>query len=174
MTMGSMATFDAERLLRAFSAALERSGRRGVVVGGWSGLGVAAAENEILCRVEEADYDWLFARAACVIHHGGAGTVGAVLRAGRPSIVLPQLLPQQRFADMLVRERLATGVFDARTVSADTLAASVGRALEDQSVVDSALRWRRHVEAEDGVAAAARAIEAHCARHPQVVGRRQA
>ncbi len=34
-------------------------------------------------------HDWLFPRMAAVVHHGGAGTTGAGLRAGVPSIIVP-------------------------------------------------------------------------------------
>ena len=34
------------------------------------------------------------AQAAVVIHHGGAGSTAAGLRAGRPSLVLPQIADQ--------------------------------------------------------------------------------
>jgi UDP:flavonoid glycosyltransferase YjiC (YdhE family) len=72
---------------------------------------------------------------------------------------------------MLVRERLATGAFDADTVDGATLAAAIGRALDDPSVADSALRWQHRVAADDGVAGAVAAIESHAARHPPVIER---
>ena len=34
-------------------------------------------------------HDWLFARIDAACHHGGAGTTGASLRAGIPTIIKP-------------------------------------------------------------------------------------
>lgn len=37
----------------------------------------------------DAPHDWLFPRMAAIVHHGGAGTTAAALRAGVPQIVVP-------------------------------------------------------------------------------------
>ena len=126
-----------------------------------------AGERGICCRVgraeparsawtlAEADYDWLLAHAACVIHHGGVGTLAAVLRAGKPSILLPQILSQAQFGNMLMREKLAAGVFEASRIESGELAAAIRRAVSDDEMIASALRWQAAVRAEGGVHAAA-------------------
>jgi sterol 3beta-glucosyltransferase len=38
---------------------------------------------------ESIPHDWLFPKMELVIHHGGAGTVAAGLRAGKPTIIKP-------------------------------------------------------------------------------------
>jgi UDP:flavonoid glycosyltransferase YjiC (YdhE family) len=159
LTMGSMAMFDAPRVLRAFGQALRTAGRRGVVVAGWAEV---APDAQAECMVvEEADYDWLFARAACVVHHGGCGTLGAVLRAGVPSILLPQLTAQDGFGRALMRERLATGVFEAAELEPAALAAAIDRAVRDETVLASVRRWQQKVRQERGLSLAAELIEAH-------------
>jgi UDP:flavonoid glycosyltransferase YjiC (YdhE family) len=164
MTTGSMVNFDARRLAREFSEALRIAGQRGVVVTGWSGLRCDDAADERLLMVEEADYDALFARAACVIHHGGVGTVAAVLRAGVPSILLPQVGSQQQFGRILQREQLCAGVFDTASLVPAALAASIRDAIEYESIRDAARRWQAIVRADRGVQLAGELIEAHWAR----------
>jgi UDP-glucoronosyl and UDP-glucosyl transferase len=39
--------------------------------------------------LDRAPHDWLFPRMAGVIHHGGAGTLAAGLRAGVPTVIKP-------------------------------------------------------------------------------------
>lgn len=39
--------------------------------------------------VEKIPHDWLFPQVDAVLHHGGAGTTGASLRAGVPTIIKP-------------------------------------------------------------------------------------
>lgn len=159
LTMGSMVTFDAGRLIRNFTAALRATGRRGVVVSGWAELaGHAAAGVPI---AEEADYGWLFPRAACVIHHGGCGTLGAVLRAGRPSILIPQLSAQEEFGRRLLEERLATGMFEASALEPGALAAAIDRAVRDEAVAASVRAWQQRVDQDGGVGLAAELIETH-------------
>ena len=163
LTMGSMVMFDPDALVHEFAAALRQTGRRGVVVAGWSGLARSAfgsAAGEQLHCVAEADYDWLFARAASVVHHGGTGTVGAVLRAGRPSIIVPQIACQVQFGELLLREQLASAVLDVRVLEAGRLAAAIEVAGEER-LLESARRWQKTVSAEGGVEAAAALIGAH-------------
>jgi sterol 3beta-glucosyltransferase len=168
LTMGSMVMFDPARLAQVFAEALRLAGQRGVLVGGWSGisralppgLSTAGAGAPLFC-VDEAPYHWLFPRAACVIHHGGCGTLSAVLRAGQPSVLLPQIPPQELFGRILEREGLAAGTLDADTLQPAALADAIRRAVTDAAVRENCRRWQPLIAAERGVQLAADLIEAH-------------
>ena len=162
VTMGSMVSFDAERLLATLVRALERVGGRAVVVSGWADLSSAAGLPPSVHCVAEAPYDWLLPRASCVVHHGGCGTVAAVLRAGKPSILVPQISTQRTFGVLLARAGLVAGTLDTAAPDADALAAALaavarGGALHRRP----AARWSAIVGADAGVPTAADAIEAH-------------
>lgn len=158
ITLGSMIPARADRFTDVVTEALERCGRRGVLVSAWSGA--PEARSASLLRVAETPYTELFARVSCVVHHGGCGTVSEVLRAGRPSIVIPQILPQLRFGERLLAEQLATAVFDLGLPSPASLAEAIERT-DAEPVIQSARLWRERVLADPGVADAATAIEAH-------------
>ena len=85
---GSMAGRHPERTTRIVLDALAQAGLRGVLARGWGGLvpGDAPASVHLL---DQVPHDWLFPRVAAVVHHGGAGTTAAGLRAGRPTVVCP-------------------------------------------------------------------------------------
>jgi UDP:flavonoid glycosyltransferase YjiC (YdhE family) len=159
MTMGSMVMFSLPALLSALTEALRISGRRGIVIGGWATAEVPASES--LMMVQEADYEWLFPRAACVIHHGGSGTVGAVLRAGRPSVLLPQIPAQEAFGRVLMQAGLVSASLETHEITPGALAAAIDRAATDAVLNESARRWRDVARAEGGVRAAADLIEQH-------------
>ena len=161
MTMGSMATFDPQALAACLLEVLERLDARAVVVAGWAGWQLPPGAEERLLLVPFADYDWLFAQAACVIHHGGSGTVGAVLRAGVPHILLPQIGSQQRYAEALTREQVCAGVLDTDALDTDALEQAVSRALHDPALRTAARNWQAQAVAERGLADAAGRIEAH-------------
>ena len=42
-----------------------------------------------ICQILSAPHDWLFTQIDAAVHHGGAGTTGASLRAGLPTIIRP-------------------------------------------------------------------------------------
>src|SRR4051794_41941574 len=71
-----------ERLHDAVAVAVKRAGVRAVVQSGWGEL--ESAGDDILL-VGDLPHDWLFPRTAAVVHHAGAGTTGAGLRAGVPA-----------------------------------------------------------------------------------------
>lgn len=69
--------------------ALKRSGQRGILATGWNGMSKIDNIPEEIFILESAPHSWLFPRMAAVVHHGGAGTTAAGLRAGVPSIIIP-------------------------------------------------------------------------------------
>ena len=69
--------------------ATRRAARRAV-----SRVQAAGSYPRSMLWVGAVDHEWLFPRCAAVVHHGGAGTVAAVLRAGLPSVVVPHMIDQ--------------------------------------------------------------------------------
>ena len=78
----------AEATTRLVLNALGQAGMRGVLATGLSGLSAKIDLPVSVYRLESAPHAWLFPRMAAVVHHGGAGTTAAGLRAGVPSIVI--------------------------------------------------------------------------------------
>merc|ERR1712039_561752 len=54
-----------------------------------SSAGLQRYADENILFLDQAPHEWLFPRCACTVHHGGAGTTAAALRAGVPTIVVP-------------------------------------------------------------------------------------
>ena len=79
---------DAGRRREAITTALARAEVRGVLATGWGGIPAGAAGPNVI-TVDNVPHDWLFPRVAAVVHHGGAGTTAAGLRAGRPTLICP-------------------------------------------------------------------------------------
>ena len=68
--------------------AVRDAGVRAILLSGWGGLAAGVAASDV--HVADAlPHDRLFPRMAAVVHHGGAGTTGAGVRAGVPSLVVP-------------------------------------------------------------------------------------
>jgi UDP:flavonoid glycosyltransferase YjiC (YdhE family) len=172
LAMGSMVTFDTRRLAAALNEALCRVDGRAIVVEGWSSFPRDGNSNGRIYVAKEIPYDWLFDKSCCVIHHGGCGTLSAVLRAGKPSILVPQLTCQEDFGNMLTREKLAVDVLDIESLDAARLASALTRALNDEQIRQSVRAWQTVRCRERGVAAAADLIEAHW-REVQSGGQKQ-
>jgi len=100
---GSMTAESPQQATRLVIQAVQEAGVRAVVASGWAGLGEAKLPDSIHL-VGDVPHSWLFPRTSAVVHHGGAGTTAAGLRAGVPSIIVP-FHGDQPFWGRLVHER---------------------------------------------------------------------
>ncbi|MGE0299277.1 glycosyltransferase [Pseudonocardia sp.] len=146
---GSM-TPSHERLHDVVAAAVGRAGVRAVVQAGWADL--EPAGDDILL-VGDLPHDWLFPRTAAVVHHAGAGTTGAGLRAGVPAVPVPVLVDQPFWADRLHRLGVAPHPLPMHELTADTLADALRSCLDRPSYRDRATELAHRIQAEDGPAA---------------------
>ena len=92
---GSMQGPRVKKIVDVALDTLARTGRRAVVLTGWNGDAIRPAKvSENVFFIDAVPHDWLFARVSAVIHHGGAGTTAAALRAGCPSVIVPFFFDQ--------------------------------------------------------------------------------
>jgi sterol 3beta-glucosyltransferase len=138
--------------------ALAVSGLRGVLVGtGWGLSGLP----ESIMTLESVPYGWLFPRMSAVVHHGGAGTTGAGLRAGVPNIVVPFTSDQPFWGRRVHQLGVGPAPIPARKLSAKRLASALVEATSSDGIRTRAEGLGRRIGAEDGVTGAIRAIVGH-------------
>ncbi|HEV8322003.1 MAG TPA: glycosyltransferase [Myxococcota bacterium] len=159
VTFGSMHELDAQALTDLVVDAVLSIGRRAVLQTGWGGLGKAKLPDAIRRLDGFVDHGWLFARAACVVHHGGAGTTAATLRAGVPPVVCWLLADQPAWGRLVWRLGAGPAPLAFRGLSARRLGATLRRVLDDAAMQGRARALGEKIRAEDGVRAAVRAIE---------------
>ncbi len=152
---GSMTGFDKERLLDALMEVTVD--RRVLFHSGWSGLDPQQLPAHFFA-IGDTPHDWLFPRAAAVIHHGGSGTSHSAARAGVPSIVTPFAGDQFFWADRLRLAGVAPPGVDGRRPTAEAFA----RALDyigTATVRNRARELGEMMRVEDGVRNAVVALE---------------
>ncbi|MFD0273955.1 glycosyltransferase [Kitasatospora sp. NPDC127111] len=153
---GSMAAGDGERLSELAVRALRRAGVRGLLQSGWAGL---AAAGDDLLTVGELPHAHVLPRTAAVVHHCGAGTSAAGLRAGVPAVPVPVLADQPFWAARLARIGAATAPVPFAELTVDRLAAGIRRAVTEESLRRKARAAARAMATEDGAARVAEAVE---------------
>ncbi|KAA0018912.1 glycosyltransferase [Antrihabitans cavernicola] len=149
---------EAARISEIASEALRKVGVRGVVQAGGAALD-AGNDNQII-TVGGVPHDWLFGKAAAVVHSCGAGTMAAGLRAGLPAVAVPspggdQLFWSRRLAELGV----SSATVQRPKLTADKLAAAIDSALTEQSHRDSAEQLAARIAAEAGAGAVVDAVE---------------
>jgi sterol 3beta-glucosyltransferase len=102
--------------------------------------------------VDSISHSWLFPRVAAVVHHGGAGTTAAGLRAGVPTIVIPFFGDQPFWGRLVAELGVGTDTIPRRQPTAKRLAEAIHRAVNDRSMRQNATDLGAKIQAEDGIA----------------------
>lgn len=156
---GSMPVLDPDGLVESLANTTAERGVRGLVTAGWSDYGRLRSRlpGHLFLATGELDHDRLLPRCRAAVHHGGAGTTAAVLRAGLPSVVLSVFWDQPYWGWRL--EQHAAGVtFPFRRLTPGRLGAALDRILTED-YRHNAAALSRAVRTEDGTRAAVDAVE---------------
>ena len=138
---------------------MRRARARAILATGWGGLKEINLP-DTMHVIEGAPHDALFKHVSAVVHHGGAGTTAAGLRAGLPTLICHSTFdqpfwgrrvwslgcgPRPQSLKRLRANRFARGLDElTRTESYRVCASKIGRAITE----------------EDGIAVAIDLIEA--------------
>jgi len=156
---GSMRDGDASRLAQVVIKAIKMSGRRAILIKGWGGLIPAHLPDDDIFFIDNVPHDWLFPKMAAVVHHGGAGTTAAGLRAGVPAVIVPFSGDQSYWAKQTTTLGISPKPIPYATLSAPKLADAIRTATTDQQMQEHAAILGQKIRAEDGVARAIEAFE---------------
>jgi sterol 3beta-glucosyltransferase len=151
---GSMGSRNPAETADLVLAALDQSGQRGILVSGWGGLSQAHLPDTV--HMMES---WLFPRVAAVVHHGGAGTTAAGLRAGVPSIVIPFFGDQLFWGQRVEKLGVGTAPIPRKNLTVENLARAIDRAVTDPVMRQQAANLGAKIQAKDGITNAVRIIE---------------
>ncbi|MFF7852964.1 nucleotide disphospho-sugar-binding domain-containing protein [Streptomyces sp. NPDC007904] len=153
---GSMAGGHGERLGDLAVRALRRAGLRGILQTGSAGL---TADGDDLLTVEDVPHSLLFPRLAAVVHHAGAGTTAAALRAGVPAVPVPVTADQPFWAKRLAALGAATEPIPFRSLTAERLADALDRVVGQRTYARVAATAARHMATEDGAGHVLKAVQ---------------
>jgi UDP:flavonoid glycosyltransferase YjiC (YdhE family) len=158
-TLGSSAVGAAGPFYEESARAALSLGLRAVLMIGPIAENRPRAASTDLLLVDYAPHQLLFPRAAAVVHHGGVGTTGQVLRSGRPALVVPHSHDQPDNADRVTRLGTARTIFP-RAYRARRIARDLDRLLREERYARAARSAAAIVATEGGADEAARQIAA--------------
>jgi len=156
---GSMSNLNPDQTTQLIIKALEISHQRGIILSGWGGLQTDRLPLNAFA-VDSVPYSWLFPRTAAVVHHGGAGTTAAGLRAGVPSVVIPFFADQPFWGQRVAELGVGPAPIPQRKLTAEKLADAILTAVNDEVIRQRAAELGVKIQAEDGIAGAVTALEA--------------
>ncbi|MBI4731438.1 MAG: glycosyltransferase family 1 protein [Chloroflexi bacterium] len=158
---GSMPSQNPGQVTDMVIQALAMAGQRGIILTGQGVLGCGMAQRSSphpVYFVDSIPHDWLLPRTAAVVHHGGAGTTAAGIRAGIPSILIPIGADQRLWAYRVEVLGIGPVPIPRSRLTAERLANAITQAVTDQAMRQRATTLREKISSEDGVGEAVRII----------------
>ena len=157
VSFGNAPVRDPERLLAAIVDATAARGVRAVVVGLAGPTGPDAVGPHVF-HADRVDHGAVLPRCVAAVHHGGAGTTAATLRAGLPVMVCAAGADQAYWGARVQALRLGSSTRLTR-LDAPTLVRGLDVLLDDATRRRASEVSRRLVPAEEAVTAAAMKME---------------
>lgn len=142
---------DAARATQLIVDALQKTGQRGLLLGGSGRL--VDVNLPGVRSFTGAPFGWLFPQMRALIHHGGSGTTALGLQAGVPATAVPFMMDQPFWERRL--EALGVG---ARPIPIQHLTAELAAAIEamvhNPAMREKARALGEKIRSEDGTAMA--------------------
>ncbi|WP_194827678.1 glycosyltransferase [Nocardia sp. XZ_19_231] len=152
---GSMDVGDPAAFVAILREVCARRGRRLLLASGWVTIGPGF--EDAVAIVGQVDHARVLPRCVAAVHHGGAGTTAAALRAGVPQVICPVQADQPYWGQALRRLGLAATI-PAKKLTGERLDALLDLVSRPDVVLRAAFYAADF--ATDGVERAADAVEA--------------
>ncbi|PKA52784.1 Sterol 3-beta-glucosyltransferase UGT80A2 [Apostasia shenzhenica] len=165
---GSLPVQEPQKMTKIIVEALEMTGQRGIINKGWGGLGNLDEPKDFVYLLDNVPHDWLFLQCKAVVHHGGAGTTAAGLKAACPTTIVPFFGDQPFWGERVHARGLGPLPIPVEQFSLPKLVGAI-KFMMDTEVKQRAVELAEAMESEDGVSGAVKAFLKHFPRSPPSV-----
>ncbi|XP_024974116.1 sterol 3-beta-glucosyltransferase UGT80A2-like [Cynara cardunculus var. scolymus] len=157
---GSLPVQEPEKMTQTIVKALEMTGQRGIINKGWGGLGNLTEPKDFVYSLDNIPHDWLFLQCASVVHHGGAGTTAAGLKAACPTTIVPFFGDQPFWGERVHSRGVGPPPIPVDQFTLTKLVDAI-KFMLDPKVKERAVELAKAMENEDGVEGAVKAFLKH-------------
>jgi len=155
---GSMPDSKAEKTTQILIDAIQKSGKRAIILKGWAGF-AADTVPETIFILDYAPHSWLFPKMAALIHHGGAGTTASGFRSGVPQMIVPHNADQPYWGRMVEKSGVGTKAIPRLKITADNLADAIKTMTSDSNMSQNAQAIAEKISQEDGLSETVKWVE---------------
>ena len=145
-----MSSRDPAQTAELILKALDKTKTRAILQTGWGGLSADHLPDHVL-SIASVPHSWLFDKVAAVVHHGGAGTTAAGLRAGVPSLVIPFFGDQGFWGERVTQLGVGPKPIPRKALSVQGLARGIQSMISDAEMRTRAVDLGARIRAEDGI-----------------------
>lgn len=154
---GSLSNQNPEQTADLIIQALARVDQRAILLADQGGLQKMKVPDSIFI-IDSVPHSWLFPHVSAVVHHGGASTTAAGLKAGIPSVIVPFYGDQPFWGQRIANLGVGSKPIPRRKLTVERLADAIQEVLTNKDMRRRAAQLGRKIQAEDGIASAVRII----------------
>jgi UDP:flavonoid glycosyltransferase YjiC (YdhE family) len=155
---GSMSTADAGRLLDVALQSAAALNVRMIVPAAWATAANRSMPDSCLA-IGRVSHGLLFPRLAAVVHHGGAGTTMAAVRAEVPQVVVPHAFDQFYWGNRVFEVGIGPKPPRHKRLSSRTLTSALREVLGSLSMAEKAQTLSHELDGRDGAIELARVLD---------------
>ena len=159
VTFGSMVNPDIQRVTQSILEAAQHLGERVIILTGWGGW-KPEAHSENFFFIESVPHSWLFPQCKLVVHHGGAGTTAAGLKAGIPAIIIPHTADQPFWGNRVAEIGVGPSPIHIKHVTTGKLVQAI-EAAKSKPMREKAEKISQLIQTENGISKTISLIEQH-------------
>ena len=150
---GSMSSRAPEQTADLIIQALKLTNQRAILLSGWGGLQKANIPDSIF-MIDAIPHSWLFPRMSAVVHHGGASTTAAGLKAGVPSVIIPFFGDQPFWGQRVAELGVGSKPIPRKKLTAERLANAIQEVVTNEDIRQRAAKLGKQIQTENGIESA--------------------
>ena len=152
---------DPEEKAKIIIEAVKQANLRAVISKGWGYLAPKNMDQMPgnVFIIDTAPHEHLFPLMKAVVHHGGAGTTAAGLRAGKPTAISPFIADQPFWGRLMKKRGFGPQMLPNSKWTVDSFAAMLTDLVENQSYAEKAEAIAAEIAQEDGIASAVELVK---------------
>jgi len=154
---GSLSNQNPERTADLIIQALAQVDQRAILLADRDGVQNMKVPDSVFL-IDSIPHSWLFPRVAAVVHHGGASTTAAGLKAGIPSVIVPFYGDQPFWGQCIAKLGVGPKPIPRSKLTVERLENSIKVMLTNKDMRQRAAQLGQQIQTEDGIASAVEII----------------
>ncbi len=147
-----------DKAIQIVLESLKVTNQRAILSSGWGNLKGQNLPGSVF-QIENVPHEWLFHHMAGVIHHGGAGTTAAGLRAGIPTAIVPFGGDQPYWGNRVHQLGAGPKPILRKNLNVKNLSSAINQIVTDNQMINKAKLLGQQLQKEDGAENAVDIIE---------------
>ncbi|ARV46680.1 glycosyltransferase [Bacillus inaquosorum] len=158
VSFSSMPLQNPDHTLNMLQQAFKETGQRAILLTGSSGI-KQMTDSPHIYTAGSIPHGWIFPQSRAVIHHGGAGTTAAALKAGKPMVICPFSGDQPFWARKTRDIGVAAAPLKERDMTVAAFVSRINELISNNTYSQRASEAASLIDKEDGVRHTADFIE---------------